>query len=76
MRFTEAILRVMEDTGVTKAELARRRGVRPQSVNSMFADQRSITVERAASNARAVGYRVVLMPAGRKLPPGSFELEG
>lgn len=75
MKFTEALAQVMERRGTTKAELARLRKVTPQSVNSMFSGQKSLSVELASDVARVMGYRVALVPFDRKLPEGSFELE-
>lgn len=76
MKFVEALEAVMAAKGVKKAELARRRGVRPQSVNTLFSDQKRVSLELASQTARVLDYRVALVPCDRKLPEGSYELEG
>lgn len=75
MRFIEALEIIMSEKNVKKAELARRRGVRPQSINSLFSDQKKVSVELAAQTARVMDYRIALVPFDKKLPEGSFELE-
>lgn len=75
MRFKEALSEMMGSKGVTKAELARLRKVTPQSVNTLFSDQKKVSVELAADIARVLGYRVALVPCDRQMPEGSFELE-
>lgn len=76
MKFVEALTSIMQSKEVTKAELARRRGIKPQSVNTLFVDQKKVSLELASETARVLDYRVVLMPCGKKLPAGSFEIEG
>ncbi|WP_165170671.1 helix-turn-helix transcriptional regulator [Adlercreutzia sp. ZJ242] len=76
MKFVEALSSIMQSKNVTKAELARRRGVKPQSVNTMFSTQKKVSVELAVEMARVLDYRIVLMPCDKKMPAGSFEIEG
>ena len=76
MRFVEALEAIMSEKGVKKAELARRRGVKPQSINTLFSDQKKVSLELAAQTARVIDYRVALVPFDKKLPEGSYELEG
>ena len=77
MKFMDAVSRIMVDESrrVTKAELARRRGVTPQTVNSMFSEGRKLSVDVAADTARVLDYRLVLMPCAAKLPAASFEID-
>lgn len=78
MKFIEAITELMNSSErpMTKAELARKRGVKPQSINTLFANQKRISLDVASSTARAMDYRLVLMPYGTKLPADSYEIDG
>ena len=75
MKFVDALTVLMGNKNVTKAELARRRGVRPQSINTLFSDQKKVSLDLASETARVLGYRLVLMPCDKKLPADSFEVE-
>ena len=51
----EDFLAVMETKNITKAELARRTGVKPPSVSKWFSPGRNLTVFTAAMIAEALG---------------------
>ena len=79
MRFIDAITEIMEsgEKPVTKAELARKRKVKPQSINTMFTAQKRVSLDVAAETAAVLDYRLVLMPCkGTRLPAGSYQIEG
>ena len=76
MKFIEAITSIMRSQGMTKAALARKRNVRPQSINTLFTDQKRISLDVAASTAHAMDYRLVLMPYDAKIPADSYQIEG
>ncbi len=63
---------VREDAGISKAELARRIGVRPESVRRLFsAPSPNPTLDTVMAVARALGLRVRLEPDRPKRRRGS-----
>ena len=76
MKFVQAISEIMDSIGMSKAELSRKRRVTPQTINSMFSEKRRLSLDVASETARAMDYRIVLMPCAAKLPAKSFEIDG
>jgi transcriptional regulator with XRE-family HTH domain len=73
-RFIEDVLRVMEETGVNKNQLAGRMGKSRQYVGKMLNERTNFTVETMAEVACALGCRLAVRLAGRNeriaiLPP-------
>ncbi|MEC4272948.1 helix-turn-helix transcriptional regulator [Adlercreutzia sp. R25] len=74
MNVKEALIAIMSDQGKTKAELARLKGVTPQSINSVFNSQKTMSVNLLEELAGYLDYRVALVPRSKKLPDGSVEV--
>lgn len=74
MKALEAISEIMRITGVTKTALGRRIGKTDAAVGMKF-HQKSITVTSVDEMARALGYKIVLMPDTQPTPKGGYEIE-
>lgn len=68
----DAVLEAMAERGVTRAELARMLGVRPPVVTQMLGRRQSaMGADRLARVMDALGYDLVFVPKGRRLPEGA-----
>lgn len=67
----EAVKAVMDRSGFTRARVASVMGVSPQVVNGFINRSASMKVDNAARMLDAMGYDVVFVPRGTKLPSGS-----
>lgn len=74
MKALDAIIEVMRINGVTKTALGRRIGKTDAAVGMKF-HQKSITVSSIDEMARALGYKIVLMPDTTPTPKGGYEIE-
>lgn len=54
----EGLLEVMEDTGVTRSELARELGQSPANVTQVLSGERNLTLKTLSDVAFALGHRV------------------
>lgn len=58
------------ESGLTKAEVARRAGTPPEVVRRLFTmESPNPTMSTVMSLARTMGLAIALVPAGRNLPP-------
>ena len=74
MKTFEAILEVMKKQAVTKAALAKRLGISAAALGMRF-NKKTITTEKVAEMARAMDYKLVLMPASSATPKNAVEVE-
>lgn len=68
------VLKKLSDESILKqSELAELLGYRKQDMNSLLTGRKSkdVTAGKAIQVADALGYQLVLVPKGKKLPEGS-----
>ena len=73
MRIQTILTEIIKEKGLKKAEFARRLGILPQTLHSRLT-QEGIGIYCTAEMAKALNYRVVLVPDTAKLPAGSYEV--
>lgn len=71
MNAGEAVKEVAARTGFTMARIAALLGVTPQMVNGYVNRSKSMRASNMAAMCDAMGYDVVLVPRGSRLPQGS-----
>lgn len=69
-----AVRQIIEDRGYTKAEAAKLIGITSGALCSFF-NKGNPTVDALYRYLKPLGYSVVLVPDGAKLPDGSYLLE-
>lgn len=75
MRFSQAMRTIIDARDYTQDEYARLVGVSRQSVTQMLR-KGNPTVNAMDRYLSPLGYRVVLVPVGARVPDGSYPLEG
>lgn len=75
MQILDAIRSIMFSKGIKPSVLSRSLGISPQLLNSRLNSSKSMSVDVACETARALDYRVALVPCSAKLPAGSVVLE-
>lgn len=73
--FSAALRSILDAQDVRQADLARRVGVTAPSVADVLAKDNP-SMLTAARYLSAVGYSVALVPAGKRLPDGSYAVCG
>lgn len=74
MDFNQFIDYAVEEQGITKSELGRRMGKTPGDINRLLHCKNN-RVGSVLEYARALGYKVVLIPEEKKIPKGGVLLE-
>jgi antitoxin component HigA of HigAB toxin-antitoxin module len=75
---TEKIAELMELTGVSKSDLAKRTGSSKAHITQVLSGSRNITVHTLAGLAFALGYKITLSaaPIGREIVSGRGAVSG
>ena len=71
---TEAIKAIMSKQGVKGAALADRIKVKDGTLRERLT-QKNVSISKLEEMARALDYKVLLVPRDAKLPDGGYEIE-
>lgn len=78
MRVEEILKDIMEDKGMTKAQLGRAVGIadekNPSDVINKRIKQKNISVNVLSEMLGAMGYTLAVIPKGTKMQNGEFEV--
>lgn len=78
MKVQEILETIMEDKGMTKAQLGRAVGIadekNPSDVINKRMKQKNISVNVLSEMLAAMGYTMVIVPSGPKVKDGEFEV--
>lgn len=74
MKATEAINKLIADTGFTKADVARAIGITAQGLNTRINKTGNPGIATVEQILDVLGYQVVLTRKGAKLPSGAIVL--
>ena len=76
MNIQKTIRSIMKSQGVTLEQMGARTGVVTSSIaNALGSTQKSMGVERVLKMASSLGYDMVLVPKGSKLPSNSYVID-
>ena len=75
LMFVEELLAIMEREGISRRELARRMGVQPSRITSMFTASNNFTIETMVRAGRAVGAALSLHLTPEKLKTRWIDFE-
>jgi transcriptional regulator with XRE-family HTH domain len=75
LMISEELLQLMRSQGVSRSELARRMGVQPSRVTSMFSGANNFTIETLIRAGRALGAELhqTFCPKGRRMRWASYD---
>lgn len=77
MRASEFVRYAVKESGTwSLARLARATGVTPQAFNSAMNRDKDMKAGRLAELASHLGYELVAVPRGSRLPNGSVRIDG
>lgn len=73
MKSTDIIKNILESKGMNLSGLAYSLRIRPNTLSERF-KQKSITTKKLGEMFRVLGYKIVVVPCGYRVPDGGYEL--
>jgi transcriptional regulator with XRE-family HTH domain len=76
MKAMDAVKAILEEQGVTITQLANRVGKSRATIADKFTGRyESVDVNKLNEIVQAIGYDIVLIPKGSRLPQNSYKVE-
>lgn len=75
MEVSQALKEVMKESDISNAELARRCDQTPQATHARIKNGNP-TIKGLSDLLKVMGWQVVIMPAGKRLPEGAIVVTG
>lgn len=75
MKGTDAIKEIMHNQGISQGVLAKRVGAKDNITINKRLKMENISLKLLDEMAKALGYKVILMPDTQRTPTDSYEVE-
>lgn len=75
MKSTDAIKQIMKEQGISQAVLAKRVGAKDNITINKRLMMKNISMKLMTEMARALGYKIILMPDTSRTPSDAIEIE-